>query len=147
MSDNTDVMFNSDTTTTTAPLTTTTTTAPLTTTTTGGKTRKANSSLKAWVAFIKRVQKEEGLSYRDAMMRAKVRKDKGEKWLKGGDPDASMIPEDDDNVNAEQNLTNTFNEYDDTQSGGKHRRKSRSRKNKSKSRKSRSRKNKSRSRK
>jgi hypothetical protein len=49
----------------------------------GGK-RKVNKSLKAWVAFVKRVQKEEKLSYKDAIHRAKVRKDKGEKWMKGG---------------------------------------------------------------
>lgn len=48
---------------------------------TGGK---MNKSLKAWVAFVKKVQKEEKLSYKDAIHRAKVRKDKGEKWMKGG---------------------------------------------------------------
>lgn len=52
---------------------------------TGGK-RKVNKSLKSWVAFVKRVQKEEKLSYKDAIHRAKIRKDKGEKWMmKGGD--------------------------------------------------------------
>ncbi len=51
---------------------------------TGGK-RKVNKSFKAWVAFVKRVQKEEKLSYKDAIHRAKVRKDKGEKWMVGGD--------------------------------------------------------------
>jgi hypothetical protein len=50
---------------------------------TGGK-RKVNKSLKAWVAFVKKVQKEEKLSYKDAIHRAKVRKDKGEKWMTGG---------------------------------------------------------------
>ena len=50
---------------------------------TGGK-RKANKSLKAWVTFVKKVQKEEKLSYKDAIHRAKVRKDKGEKWMMGG---------------------------------------------------------------
>jgi len=52
--------------------------------------RKVNKSLKAWVAFIKKVQKEEKLSYSDAMKRAKVRKDGGEKWMGGTDgPSAS----------------------------------------------------------
>lgn len=52
--------------------------------------RKVNKSLKAWVAFIKKVQKEEKLSYPDAMKRAKVRKDGGEKWMGGtDDPPAS----------------------------------------------------------
>ena len=46
----------------------------------GGKTRKVNGALKQWVAFVKKVQKEEGISYPDAIHRAKVRKDSGEKW-------------------------------------------------------------------
>jgi len=53
---------------------------------TGGK-RKVNKSLKAWVAFVKKVQKEEKLSYKDAIHRAKQRKDKGEKWMTGGSPE------------------------------------------------------------
>jgi hypothetical protein len=56
----------------------------------GRKTKKhgkrhGNASLRAWVTFVKKVAKEEKLSYRDAMMRAKARKDKGEKWMKGGE--------------------------------------------------------------
>jgi len=47
--------------------------------------RKVNKSLKSWVSFVKKVQKEEGLGYSEAMKRAKVRKDGGEKWLIGGD--------------------------------------------------------------
>lgn len=50
----------------------------------GGKKRRGNKSLTAWVKFVKKVAKEEKLTYRDAMMRAKVRKDKGEKWMSGG---------------------------------------------------------------
>ena len=53
----------------------------------GGGKRKVNKSLKAWVAFVKKVQKEEKLNYKEAIHRAKVRKDKGEKWMKGGDGD------------------------------------------------------------
>jgi hypothetical protein len=56
---------------------------------TGGK-RKVNKSLKAWVAFVKKVQKEEKLSYKDAIHRAKVRKDKGEKWMMKGGADEEM---------------------------------------------------------
>lgn len=52
----------------------------------GGK-RRANKSLKQWVAFVKKVAKEEGLEYKDAMKRAKARSDKGEKWQKGGNGD------------------------------------------------------------
>ena len=50
---------------------------------TGGK-RKANKSLMAWVKFVKKVQKEEKLNYKEAIHRAKQRKDKGEKWMTGG---------------------------------------------------------------
>jgi len=46
--------------------------------------RKVNKSLQDWVSFVKKVQKEEGGSYTDAMKRAKVRKDNGEKWMSGG---------------------------------------------------------------
>lgn len=49
------------------------------------KKRHGNKSLTAWVKFVKKVAREEHLTYRDAMMRAKVRKDKGEKWMKGGE--------------------------------------------------------------
>ncbi len=62
----------------------------------GGK-RKVNKSLKAWVAFVKKVQKEEKLSYKDAIHRAKQRKDKGEKWMKGG-----IAPNDDNEVSNNQ---------------------------------------------
>ena len=57
---------------------------------TGGK-RKVNKSLKAWVTFVKKVQKEEKLSYKDAIHRAKIRKDKGEKWMTGGDGEIMPI--------------------------------------------------------
>jgi len=50
---------------------------------TGGK-RKINKSLKAWVTFVKKVQKEENLTYKEAIHRAKQRKEKGEKWMIGG---------------------------------------------------------------
>lgn len=50
----------------------------------GGK-RRGNASLRAWVTFVKKVQKEEGIGYKEAMTVAKKRKDKGEKWRGGGD--------------------------------------------------------------
>ena len=70
---------------------------------TGGK-RKVNKSLKAWVTFVKKVQKEEKLSYKDAIHRAKVRKDKGEKWMSGGSVDDDCQEEEDAlaNCRAEQ---------------------------------------------
>jgi hypothetical protein len=55
---------------------------------TGGKRkskRRVNPALGKWVAFVKKVQKEEKISYKEAMTRAKARKDKGEKWM-GGAP-------------------------------------------------------------
>ena len=55
-----------------------------------GVKRKANKSLMAWVSFVKKVQKEEKLSYKDAIHRAKVRKDKGEKWMGGGASDVTV---------------------------------------------------------
>jgi len=58
----------------------------------GGK-RKVNKSLMAWVTFVKKVQKEEKLSYKDAIHRAKVRKDKGEKWMMGGSNPTSTMTE------------------------------------------------------
>ena len=57
---------------------------------TGGK-RKVNKGLKDWVTFVKKVQKEEGCSYKDAIHKAKVRKDKGEKWMSGGGADTDAM--------------------------------------------------------
>ena len=51
--------------------------------------RHGNASLRAWVTFVKKVQKEEGIGYKDAMMSAKKRKDKGEKWRGGSSIDGS----------------------------------------------------------
>lgn len=48
--------------------------------------RHGNASLRAWVTFVKKVQREEGVGYKEAMTLAKKRKDKGEKW-RGGAPD------------------------------------------------------------
>lgn len=62
------------------------------------KSRKSNNALKEWVAFIKKVQKEEKIdSYKKAMSRAKVRADKGEKWrsMKGGDGEEDTFVEED----------------------------------------------------
>ncbi len=49
--------------------------------------RHGNASLRAWVTFVKKVQKEEGIGYKEAMSVAKRRKDKGEKWRGGGEYD------------------------------------------------------------
>ena len=53
--------------------------------------RHGNASLRAWVTFVKKVQKEEGIGYKEAMSVAKRRKDKGEKW-RGGEPTPGIVP-------------------------------------------------------
>ena len=55
------------------------------------KTRKVNSALKSWVAFVKKVQHEEKISYPDAMKRASKRKSE---WKRGGAYVASSAPAD-----------------------------------------------------
>lgn len=88
----------------------------------GGKKRRVNKSLTAWVKFVKKVAKEEKLTYRDAMMRAKARKDKGEKWMSGGNNEDGIIEEEIDGTN----MVETELEEDGTQMGGRRRRTRRS---------------------
>jgi hypothetical protein len=45
---------------------------------------KVNKSLKAWVAFVKSVQKKYNLSYKDAIHKAKKLKDAGADWMNKG---------------------------------------------------------------
>ncbi len=66
---------------------------------------KVNKSLKAWVTFVKSVQKKYKLSYRDAIHKAKELKDKGADWmnkglksLKGGEGD---MEEEEENMGEE----------------------------------------------
>jgi hypothetical protein len=97
---------------------------------TGGK-RRVNKSLKSWVAFVKKVQKEENLSYKDAIHRAKVRKDKGEKWMTGGadTPDTDIGKTSDDTTGTPPADT-TGKDTDGTnngQAGGRRRRSRRAR--------------------
>lgn len=54
---------------------------------------KGTSILKSWVAFVKKVQKEEHISYRDAMFRAKARKSEWKKDMKGGEPEVEVVEE------------------------------------------------------
>jgi hypothetical protein len=58
--------------------------------------RHGNASLRAWVTFVKKVQKEEGVGYKEAMTLAKKRKDKGEKWRGGGDEGSTPGSSDED---------------------------------------------------
>ena len=81
---------------------------------------KMNKSLKAWVAFVKKVQKEEKLSYKDAIHRAKQRKDKGEKWMKGGaDTTVTSTPIEEEEVIVTPESTEIIEE---TMEGGRRRR-------------------------
>ena len=48
------------------------------------KTRKGNNMLKSWVAFVKKVQHEEKISYSDAMSRASKRKSEWKRGQMGG---------------------------------------------------------------
>ena len=73
------------------------------------KKRHGNKSLTAWVKFVKKVAREEKLPYRDAMMRAKVRKDKGEKWMSGGNEpvvEGSVVDANADAANAAKIVQN-----------------------------------------
>ena len=89
---------------------------------TGGK-RKVNKSLKAWVAFVKKVQKEEKLSYKDAIHRAKQRKDKGEKWMVGGvgTPPEEPMEIDEKQMEIDEEVEAPVTSSDD-QKGGRRRR-------------------------
>lgn len=51
---------------------------------------KKQNPIAQWVTFVKKVQKEEGLSYKDAIMRASERKKKGENWTGGDSTDATV---------------------------------------------------------
>jgi hypothetical protein len=92
----------------------------------GKSKRRGNASLRGWVAFVKKVQKEEKLSYRDAMMRAKVRKDKGEKWMGGGMEEDMLVVTPSGDMEEEEVLT--------TMEGGRKRRRRTNKKRSSKKR-------------
>ncbi len=82
------------------------------------KKRHGNKSLTAWVKFVKKVAREEKLPYRDAMMRAKARKDKGEKWMSGGAQGEPCFDE-----NGNEGTLNENNEcIPNTPTGGRRRR-------------------------
>ena len=50
-----------------------------------GKSRKGNNMLSSWVAFVKKVQKEEQISYSQAMKRASARKKEWKMGQMGGE--------------------------------------------------------------
>jgi hypothetical protein len=89
--------------------------------------RRGNASLRAWVTFVKKVQREEKVSYKEAMMRAKKRKDRGEKWRGGAaDDDMDMDMEDEEMDNMD-NMEEDEESSGDDMSGGRRRRRTRRR--------------------
>jgi hypothetical protein len=88
---------------------------------------KGTSILKSWVAFVKKVQKEEKISYRDAMFRAKARKSEWKKEMKGGEPDKEEVVEEEPVVEVEEPVVEVeepvveVEEAPVTQAGGKKR--------------------------
>ena len=62
---------------------------------------KVNKSLKAWVAFVKSVQKKYKLTYKDAIHKAKQLKDAGADWMKS----AKMKGGDDGEMEDETEMT------------------------------------------
>jgi len=88
---------------------------------------KGTSILKSWVAFVKKVQKEEHISYRDAMFRAKARKSEWKRDMKGGEPVEEVVEEEEPVVEEETVVEKpvveeeTVAEVTDAQAGGKKR--------------------------
>lgn len=98
--------------------------------------RRGNASLRAWVTFVKKVQREEKVSYKEAMTLAKRRKDKGEKWRGGGDDDDEYDMK--TGELAEGMANSVLDDEEDDMYGGRRRRKTRRRRSKkSRGRKSR----------
>jgi hypothetical protein len=89
----------------------------------GGK-RHGNASLRAWVTFVKKVQKEEGIGYKEAMTVAKKRKDKGEKWRGGAEMSSDMSEEDmtKDEMPEEDMTKDEMSSSDEMPVGGRRRR-------------------------
>lgn len=103
--------------------------------------KKVNASLKAWVAFVKKVQKQYKLSYKDAIHKAKELKDKGADWtnksakLKGGSPMDSEPMEDEVDMEGGEDMP----EDDEAEMmGGRRRRRTRKRRGSRRSRMGRS---------
>ncbi len=99
---------------------------------------KVNKSLKAWVAFVKSVQKKYKLNYKDAISKAKVLKDKGADWMSNSFKQSKKMKggqeNDDDTVDVD-NVDNVDNVDDeDGEMMGGRRRRRRTRKHRSKSR-------------
>ena len=93
---------------------------------------KVNKSLKAWVAFVKSVQKKYKLNYKDAISKAKVLKDKGADWMSNSFKQSKKMKGGQENGDDTVDVDNVDDE-DDEMTGGRRRRR-RTRKHRSKSR-------------
>jgi hypothetical protein len=105
----------------------------------GGK-RHGNASLKAWVKFVKKVQREEKVSYKEAMMLAKKRKDKGEKWRGGAleEGDVATVEPMDSSMMDSSMMNSDMMDSDTDMEGGRRRRRRHRTQKRSKSRRARS---------
>ena len=91
---------------------------------------KTNASLKSWVAFVKKIQKDENITYPEAMKRASIRKSE---WKRGGSDGPMPSSASSSLVSSSATLSSDMSSSNSGMSGG---RKKRTKKNK-KSRKSR----------
>ena len=83
----------------------------------GTRKHRGNSILRSWVAFVKKVQKDENVSYKDAMMLAKKRKSE---WKRGGAQEDVEMDEVVDNDNGDV----IFSEEEEELKGGRRRKRS-----------------------
>lgn len=99
---------------------------------------KVNSALKSWITFVKKVQKEENITYPEAMKRAKVRKSE---WKRGGATDDNETAGEEDTSSSSPmtgtESTSSSSPMTMTMMGGKRGKKSKKAKKSKKSKKSR----------
>jgi len=104
---------------------------------------KVNKSFKAWVSFVKSVQKKYKLNYKDAIHKAKELKDSGVDWMKkglkmkGGDEPEEV--EIDEEIIEEEPVGREGDDDEEGLEGGRRRRRRRTHKRRNSARRSRSR--------
>ena len=92
-----------------------------------GKTRKGNKMLSSWVAFVKKVQKEEQISYSQAMKRASARKKEWKMGQMGGAEVGEEKPIDYSGSTGSTGSTDSYVPTDTEIEGGRRRRRSKRR--------------------
>jgi hypothetical protein len=92
-----------------------------------GKTRKGNKMLSSWVAFVKKVQKEEQISYSQAMKRASARKKEWKMGQMGGAEVGEKKPIDSSGSFVPTGSTDSYVPTDTEIEGGRRRRRSKRR--------------------